>query len=124
MGEAAEQLTCPVAIVFDASARPRRYDIYVRGRLVRGHSRRFRRPHVDGSTANSRGLLLARRTRMDYLTPQDVLDEARAVAIRKASLPTAQLLLRGAIAGGILAYATSLAMVVNAQSLPPIVAAI
>ena len=61
---------------------------------------------------------------MDYVTPQDVLDETRRVAIRKAALPTAQMLLRGAIAGGILAYATSLAMIVNAQGLPPIVAAI
>jgi formate/nitrite transporter len=34
------------------------------------------------------------------------------------------MLLRGALAGGILAYATSLAMIVNAQGLPPIVAAI
>lgn len=61
---------------------------------------------------------------MDYLTPQEVIDEARQVAVRKASLPAAQMLLRGALAGGILAYATSLAMVVNAQGLPPIVAAI
>jgi formate/nitrite transporter len=61
---------------------------------------------------------------MDYVTPQDAIEEARQVAIRKAALPAAQMLLRGALAGGILAYATSLAMVVNAQGLPPIVAAI
>jgi len=61
---------------------------------------------------------------MDCLTPQDTIDEARQLAIRKAALPISQMLLRGALAGGILAYATSLAMVVNAQGLPPIVAAI
>lgn len=61
---------------------------------------------------------------MDYVTPQDAIDEVRGLAVRKASLTTAQLLLRGALAGGILAYATSLVMVINAQGLPPIVAAI
>jgi formate/nitrite transporter len=61
---------------------------------------------------------------MDCLTPQDTIDEARQLAIRKASLPAAQMVLRGAIAGGVLAYATSLAMIVNAQGLPPIAAAI
>jgi formate transporter len=61
---------------------------------------------------------------MDCLMPQDVINEARQLARRKTSLPIAQMLLRGALAGGILAYATSLAMIVNAQGLPPIVAAI
>jgi formate/nitrite transporter len=61
---------------------------------------------------------------MDYVTPQDTINDARQAAIRKASLPRGQMLLRGALAGGILAYATSLAMVINTQGLPPIVAAI
>jgi len=61
---------------------------------------------------------------MDYLTPKDAIAEARQIAARKAGLSTAQLLLRGALAGGILAYATSLAMIVNTQGLPPIIAAI
>jgi len=61
---------------------------------------------------------------MDYVTPQDTINEARTLAIRKASLSTGQLLLRGALAGGILAYATSLVMIINAQGLPPIVGAI
>jgi formate/nitrite transporter len=61
---------------------------------------------------------------MDYLSPQDTIDNVRQIAIRKASLSEGQMLLRGALAGGILAYATSLAMIVNAQGLPPIVAAI
>ena len=61
---------------------------------------------------------------MDYVTPQDTADEVRRLAVKKASLSAPQLLLRGVLAGGILAYATSLAMVINAQGLPPIVAAI
>ena len=61
---------------------------------------------------------------MDCVTPHDAIKEAGALAVRKASLTTAQLLLRGALAGGILAYATSLALGITAQGLPPIVAAI
>jgi formate/nitrite transporter len=61
---------------------------------------------------------------MDYVSPKDTIIEARQIASCKAALSTPQLLLRGALAGGILAYATSLAMIVNAQGLPPIVAAI
>ena len=61
---------------------------------------------------------------MDYLTPPDAINEARQLAARKAALPAAQMLLRGALAGGILAYATSLALIVNAQGLPPIAGAI
>src|SRR5215469_7335071 len=61
---------------------------------------------------------------MDYLTPQDTINEVRQIAVRKVSLSEGQMLLRGALAGGILAYATSLAMIINAQGLPPIVAAI
>src|SRR5215469_16263586 len=61
---------------------------------------------------------------MDYLTPQDTINEVRQIAVRKVSLSEGQMLMRGGLAGGILAYATSLAMIVNAQGLPPIVAAI
>src|SRR5215831_12804351 len=61
---------------------------------------------------------------MDYVTPQDTIDDARALARRKAALPAGQLLLRGALAGGILAYATSFALGITAQGLPPIVGAI
>jgi formate/nitrite transporter len=61
---------------------------------------------------------------MDYVSPQETVNDARQLAKRKASLPVGQMLLRGALAGGILAYATSLAMVITAQGLPPIVAAI
>jgi formate/nitrite transporter len=61
---------------------------------------------------------------MDYVNPQEAINEARAVAVRKASLPTRQMLLRGALAGGFLGYATSLAMQIVAQGSPPILAAI
>ena len=57
------------------------------------------------SAINPRGLVLAPPQRMDSLTPQEMIDEVRQVAIRKASLPAAQMLLRGALAGGILANA-------------------
>jgi formate/nitrite transporter FocA (FNT family) len=46
------------------------------------------------------------------------------MARQKASLPTMQMLLRGALAGGLLAYATSLVMVILSQGLPPIVGAL
>jgi formate/nitrite transporter len=61
---------------------------------------------------------------MDYVSPHDTINDARQAAVRKASLTPGQMLLRGALAGGILAYATSFAMIINAQGLPPIVAAI
>jgi formate/nitrite transporter len=61
---------------------------------------------------------------MDYVSPQEAITEARAVAVKKAALTAGQLLLRGTVAGGILAYATSLALGITAQGLPPIVAAI
>jgi formate/nitrite transporter len=61
---------------------------------------------------------------MDYVSAQETVDEARRLAARKASLSVGQMVLRGALAGGILAYATSLAMIITVQSLPPIVAAV
>jgi formate/nitrite transporter len=61
---------------------------------------------------------------MDCVNPQDTINEVRRSAVRKASLPTGQMLLRGALAGAFLGYATSLAMVINSQGLPPIVAAL
>ena len=42
---------------------------------------------------------------MGYVTPQDAINDARALARRKASLSAAHLRLRGMFAGGILAYA-------------------
>jgi|SRR5579864_1171163 len=61
---------------------------------------------------------------MDYVNPRDTINEVRQVAVRKASLPAGQMLVRGALAGAFLGYATSLAMAINAQGLPPIVAAL
>jgi formate/nitrite transporter FocA (FNT family) len=39
---------------------------------------------------------------MDYVNPQDAINEVRQVAVRKASLPMGQMLLRGALAGAFL----------------------
>ena len=72
----------------------------------------------------SGGLHLAAPVVMDHVSAQDIISEARQLAMRKASLSTGQMLLRGALAGGILAYATSLAMVIVSQGVVPIVAAL
>src|SRR6266550_3706265 len=58
---------------------------------------------------------------MDHLSAQDTMTAARQAARHKASLPATQMLLRGALAGGLLGYATSLVMVILSQGLPPIV---
>jgi formate transporter len=60
----------------------------------------------------------------DYVSPPDAMTAAREAAIRKALLPPGQMLLRGMLAGAFLGYATSLAMVILSQGLPPIVAAV
>jgi len=60
---------------------------------------------------------------MDYVNPAELMADALELAKRKAGLSVRDLLLRGILAGGILAYATSLVMVVLAQGLPPIVGA-
>src|SRR5437773_10927241 len=61
---------------------------------------------------------------MDCVGEHDVIHEAKQAAIRKASLPVGQMLLRGALAGAFLGYATSLVMVILSQGLPPIVGAL
>ncbi len=60
---------------------------------------------------------------MDYVTPTELMGEALRAAGKKANLPVRDLLVRGALAGVFLNYATSLALVILAQGLPPIVAA-
>src|SRR5229473_1624400 len=60
----------------------------------------------------------------DYLKPAELIADAVAAAERKAALPVRDLLLRGALAGGFLGYATSLVFVVLSQGVPPIVGAI
>jgi len=52
------------------------------------------------------------------------LQEAVQLAKRKSDLPARDMLIRGMLAGAFLGYATSLAIVVTSQGLPPIVGAI
>jgi formate transporter len=61
---------------------------------------------------------------VDYVAPSEVIASALAVARKKADLPIRDLLLRGMLAGGLLAYATSLAQIVVSQGVPAIVGAI
>ena len=61
---------------------------------------------------------------MDSVKPNEIIAEALQVAKKKVELPVRDLLLRGILAGAFLGYATSLAFIVVAQGLPPIVGAI
>jgi len=61
---------------------------------------------------------------MDYVVPADLIGEALNVAKRKAGLRVSDLLLRGALAGAFLGFATSLVFMVQAQGVPPIVGAL
>jgi formate/nitrite transporter len=60
----------------------------------------------------------------DYVSPKELLQEAVQLAKKKADLSVRDLLIRGALAGAFLGYATSLAVLVTSQGLPPIVGAI
>ena len=60
----------------------------------------------------------------DYVSPKELLEEAVQLAKRKSDLPARDMLIRGILAGAFLGYATSLAVVVTSQGLPPIVGAI
>ena len=61
---------------------------------------------------------------MDYVNPRELMQEAILAARKKAALSIQDMLIRGALAGVCLGFATSLAVVVTAQGLPPIVGAI
>ena len=61
---------------------------------------------------------------MDNVQPTDLLNDVTKTAARKVSLSIRDLLMRSFLAGGLLAYATSLAFIVLAQNVPPIVGAI
>jgi formate/nitrite transporter len=61
---------------------------------------------------------------LDYVQPADLLHDATNAASRKASLSVRDLLIRSFLAGGLLAYATSLVFMVLAQNVAPIVGAI
>jgi formate/nitrite transporter len=61
---------------------------------------------------------------MDYVAPAEIVSEAIRAAEKKASLSRSDLLIRGALAGVFLGYATSLAFEAGSQGLPPIVGAL
>ncbi len=61
---------------------------------------------------------------MDYVTPSDLIAEALSAAKRKSGLSVRDMLLRGALAGAFLGFATSLAFMVQTQGVPPIVGAV
>src|SRR5690242_13315720 len=61
---------------------------------------------------------------MDFVTPKELIQDAISVAERKAELSIGAMLLRGALSGVFLGFATSLALGATAQGLPPIVGAI
>ncbi len=61
---------------------------------------------------------------MDYVAPKDLLQEALLSAKKKSALSIGDMMIRGILAGAFLGFATSLAVVVTSQGLPPIVGAI
>ena len=61
---------------------------------------------------------------MDYVQPTELIKDAIQAAAKKAALPVGDLLLRSFLAGGLLAYATSLVFTVLAQNVAPIVGAL
>lgn len=61
---------------------------------------------------------------MDYVNPKELMCDTVIAAERKASLSASDMLIRGALSGVFLGFATSLAVVVTTQGLPPIVGAI
>src|SRR5438552_17791843 len=61
---------------------------------------------------------------MGCRSPIELVAEALAVAKKKAALSRTNMLLRGAWAGVLLGYATSLVFVITAQGLPPLVGAV
>lgn len=60
----------------------------------------------------------------DYVSPKELLQEAVQLAKKKSELSVQDMLIRGALSGAFLGYATSLAFLVTSQGLPPIVGAI
>ena len=60
----------------------------------------------------------------DYVSPKELLQEAVQLAKRKSELSVRDMLIRGILAGAFLGYATSLAIIVTSQGLPPIAGAI
>jgi formate transporter len=60
----------------------------------------------------------------DYVSPKELLQEAVELAKKKSELSVSDMLIRGLLSGAFLGYATSLAILVTSQGLPPIVGAI
>ena len=60
----------------------------------------------------------------DYVSPKELLQDSVQAAKRKAELSARDMLIRGILSGAFLGYATSLAIIVTSQGLPPIVGAI
>jgi len=61
---------------------------------------------------------------MDYVNPSELVAEAVRAAKRKAQLGIHDMLLRGALSGAFLGFATSLVFIVQTQGVPPIVGAL
>jgi formate transporter len=61
---------------------------------------------------------------LDYVQPADLLNDAIKAASRKTSFSIRDLLIRSFLAGGLLAYASSLVFTVLSQNIAPIVGAI
>jgi formate/nitrite transporter len=61
---------------------------------------------------------------MDYVVPAEAVSDALNAAVKKAALPVRDMLIRGALAGGFLGYATSLVFVALSQGMLGIVGAI
>lgn len=61
---------------------------------------------------------------MSYVSPEDVVENMIKAGQAKAKLPVKDLLLRGALAGVFLGYATTLAFTASLQTQLPIVGAL
>lgn len=60
----------------------------------------------------------------DYVSPKEVVQEILIASKKKADLSIRDMILRGILAGVFLGYATSLAVAVTSQGMPPILGAI
>ena len=72
----------------------------------------------------SRGTLKRASAMTDHVGPTELLLDAVQLAKKKSELSVPDMLIRGALLGAFLGYATSLAFLVTSQGLPPIVGAI
>jgi formate transporter len=61
---------------------------------------------------------------MDSVTPRELVAEAVELAVKKSELGPADLLIRGIMAGALLAIATSFAFIAVVQGMPPLIGAL